>query len=235
MYRLDLRGWTPRAPVKLELILQRCSHGLMSEGISGVEKVLEKLATSEKTTIVFAREQDGKMRVTSGSWDGEKVIQKGEVLEVRNVDGRLHVARKVRKPDEWDPPTIHTDQGSPSPMTLSSRTGPSSMMPVKPAERPRWRRNAMAYRKRRRHGLFLRPIRVTREQLDSLEVMGYLDPDCRGRRADEVDAIERYFSDTFRGSAGYRAARNGNQSWHDALWRCSSLAITIRFLSQIPG
>ena len=21
-----------------------------------------------------------------------------------NVDGRLHVARKVRKPDEWDPP-----------------------------------------------------------------------------------------------------------------------------------
>jgi hypothetical protein len=26
------------------------------------------------------------------------------VLEVRNVDGRIHVARKERRPDEWDPP-----------------------------------------------------------------------------------------------------------------------------------
>jgi hypothetical protein len=26
------------------------------------------------------------------------------VLELRNVDGRLHVARKERRPDEWDPP-----------------------------------------------------------------------------------------------------------------------------------
>jgi hypothetical protein len=67
------------------------------------------------------------------------------------------------------------------------------------AKRVKDRRDARAYRKRRRHGLFCRPIRVTREQLDSLEVMGYLDPDCRGQRADEVDAIERYFGDTFRG------------------------------------
>jgi hypothetical protein len=44
------------------------------------------------------------MRVTSGSWDGEKVILRDQVLEVRNVDGRLHVARKERRPDEWDPP-----------------------------------------------------------------------------------------------------------------------------------
>jgi hypothetical protein len=28
----------------------------------------------------------------------------GQVLELRNVDGRLHVARKERRPDEWDPP-----------------------------------------------------------------------------------------------------------------------------------
>ena len=54
-------------------------------GITGVEnqeKVLEKLATSEKTTLVIARELDGKMRVTSGSWDGEKVFLKDQVLEV---------------------------------------------------------------------------------------------------------------------------------------------------------
>jgi hypothetical protein len=32
------------------------------------------------------------------------VILRGEVLEVRNVDGSLHIARKQRHPDEWDPP-----------------------------------------------------------------------------------------------------------------------------------
>jgi hypothetical protein len=73
-------------------------------GVENLEKVLEKLATSEKSTIVIQREQNGKMRVTSGSWDGEKVILKDQVLGVRDVDGRLHVARKPRKPDEWDPP-----------------------------------------------------------------------------------------------------------------------------------
>jgi hypothetical protein len=42
------------------------------------------------------------VRVTSGSWEGEKVILKDQVLEVRNVDGRLYVSRKAKKPDEWD-------------------------------------------------------------------------------------------------------------------------------------
>jgi hypothetical protein len=53
---------------------------------------------------VIERQPDGKMRVMSGSWRGEKVILKDQVLEVRNVDGRLHVARKERRPDDWDPP-----------------------------------------------------------------------------------------------------------------------------------
>jgi hypothetical protein len=44
---------------------------------------LEKLATSDKATIVVERLTDGKMRVTSGSWDGEKVILRDQVLEVR--------------------------------------------------------------------------------------------------------------------------------------------------------
>jgi hypothetical protein len=43
------------------------------------------------------------MRVTSRSWDGEKVFLRDQVLEVRNVDGRLHIARKPRGYDEWDP------------------------------------------------------------------------------------------------------------------------------------
>jgi hypothetical protein len=59
--------------------------------------------TSDKATIVIERLTGGKMRVTSGSWDGVKVILRDQVLEVRNVDGRLHVARKERRPDEWDP------------------------------------------------------------------------------------------------------------------------------------
>jgi hypothetical protein len=44
------------------------------------EKVLEKLVTSDKATIVVERQIDGKMRVTSG------------------------LAKKTKQPDEWDPP-----------------------------------------------------------------------------------------------------------------------------------
>jgi hypothetical protein len=51
------------------------------------EKVLEKLATSDKATIVVERQSDGKTRVTSSSWDREKVILRDQVLEVRNVEG----------------------------------------------------------------------------------------------------------------------------------------------------
>ena len=43
------------------------------------------------------------MRVTSGSWDGERVILRDQMLEVHNVEGRLHIARKPRQYDEWDP------------------------------------------------------------------------------------------------------------------------------------
>jgi hypothetical protein len=68
------------------------------------QKVLEKLATSDKATIVVERLTGGKIRVTSGSWDGEKVILRDQVLEVRNVVRRLHIARKPRLYDEWDPP-----------------------------------------------------------------------------------------------------------------------------------
>jgi hypothetical protein len=64
-----------------------------------LEKVLERLATTDKSTIVIERQPDGKMRVTSGSWDGEKVFLRDRVLEVRNVEGRIHVARKERRPD----------------------------------------------------------------------------------------------------------------------------------------
>jgi hypothetical protein len=79
------------------------------------QKVLEKLATSDKATIVIERLLNGNMRVTSGSWDGEKVILRDQVLEVRNVDGRLHIARKPREHDEWDPFVPAYDPYGPGP------------------------------------------------------------------------------------------------------------------------
>ena len=54
------------------------------------EKVLERLATSDKTTIVIEKQRDGKMRVTSGSWEGEKIFLPGQVLEGR--DGQYRPA-----------------------------------------------------------------------------------------------------------------------------------------------
>jgi hypothetical protein len=70
------------------------------------EKVLERLATSDKCTIGVQKQPDGKMRVMSGSWNGEKVFLKDQVLKVRHAiaDARLRVARKTKAPDDWDPP-----------------------------------------------------------------------------------------------------------------------------------
>jgi hypothetical protein len=59
------------------------------------ENVLEKLGTTESTTLALSREMDGKIRVASLLWEAPKVILRNEVLEIRNVDGSLHVARKV--------------------------------------------------------------------------------------------------------------------------------------------
>jgi hypothetical protein len=52
------------------------------------------------------------------------------------------------------------------------------------------------HRRRRKAGLFWRPIKVTKDQLDQLEVRGYLDPDHRGDRLDECDAIELFLTDS---------------------------------------
>jgi hypothetical protein len=48
---------------------------------------------------------------------------------------------------------------------------------------------------RRKRGFFWRPILVTKSQLDALETRGYLDPDRRGDRTDECDAIELFLKD----------------------------------------
>ncbi len=53
------------------------------------------------------------MRVTSNSWDHEKVLGKDQIVKIRAVDGRLHVARKAKHPDEWDPPIAPYDPYGP--------------------------------------------------------------------------------------------------------------------------
>ena len=77
------------------------------------EKVIEKLAMSDCITIVIERHPHGKMRVTSTSWDGERVLFRDQVLEVRNAtgDGRLHIAPKIKRHDDWDPPIEPYDPG----------------------------------------------------------------------------------------------------------------------------
>jgi hypothetical protein len=72
--------------------------------VDSLEKVLDRLATSEKTTIVVERAPGGKMRVTSGSWGRREGDLRDQVPDVPNVNNRLHIARKPRKPDESDPP-----------------------------------------------------------------------------------------------------------------------------------
>jgi hypothetical protein len=59
-----------------------------------VEKVLERTGTTKSTTLAIKREDGGKIRITSLLWPEPKVILKGDVLEVRNVGGRPHIARK---------------------------------------------------------------------------------------------------------------------------------------------
>jgi hypothetical protein len=61
--------------------------------------VLERIATTERVTIIIERDTDGKMRATSGSWDGAKVFLRGPQC-------RRPAARRSQgaPPDEWDPP-----------------------------------------------------------------------------------------------------------------------------------
>ena len=71
------------------------------------------MGVSDELTTSVRREEGGKIRFTSSLWEDAKVIGKHEVLKVRNVDGRLHVARKELRPDEWDPPIEPDDPYGP--------------------------------------------------------------------------------------------------------------------------
>ncbi|MGA7229313.1 MAG: hypothetical protein WBX95_00050, partial [Xanthobacteraceae bacterium] len=70
-------------------------QGTLGVGVSTdtLEKVLDRLAVTDKATLVFERAPESKILVTSGSWDGEKVILRDQALAVGNVEGRTSHAR----------------------------------------------------------------------------------------------------------------------------------------------
>jgi hypothetical protein len=69
------------------------------------------------------------------------------------------------------------------------------MTDVTPSQGSSSRDRMRTHRARKRYGLVPRRLLVSRTQLDKLEERGYLDPDRRGERADECDAIEMFLTD----------------------------------------
>jgi hypothetical protein len=51
------------------------------------------------------------------------------VLEIRNVDGRLHIAREVRKPDELEPPVVEADHCRTIELDLFTLAGNAARLP----------------------------------------------------------------------------------------------------------
>jgi hypothetical protein len=64
------------------------------------------------------------------------------------------------------------------------------------ARNEQMRKAMKRYRRRRKHGIHRRSIDLTNAQLDALQERGYLDPERRGDRADESEAIEMFLMDT---------------------------------------
>jgi hypothetical protein len=160
-----------------------------------VDTVLERLGTTESTMLSVSRGAGGKVRVTSVLWHKPKVILKDEVLVIRNVDGRLQLARMRKYHDDWNPKIELTIRmalvGRWSTTTASLRR---RMRTSRSQARTRMTARKILNNKERAalsyFRIHRRMVSVTDDQLDALEVRGYLDPDRRGDRADERDAIE---------------------------------------------
>jgi len=77
-------------------------QGTLGVGVSTdtLEKVLDRLAVTDKATLVLERAPEGKILVSSGSWDGEKVFLRDQALAVGNVEGRTSHARIGDRPME---------------------------------------------------------------------------------------------------------------------------------------
>jgi hypothetical protein len=56
---------------------------------------------SDKVSLAVSREKDGKLRLVYGGWDDAKVVEPGEVLELRassqGVEGRILPRRQGKR------------------------------------------------------------------------------------------------------------------------------------------
>jgi hypothetical protein len=100
----------------------------VQDGSFRLDRVIEKLATSDKVTLTIERLPEGKMRVTRQNarhvkqLGHERMLPRDQVLEIRWVSGRRHVARKERHHDEWDAPTAAYDPYGPGVEVLDEET-----------------------------------------------------------------------------------------------------------------
>src|SRR5437773_12356102 len=86
-----------------------------------VDKVIKKVAKTDKVTVSLEALPDGKIRVNTSAWSDPEIILRTEVLEVRVVDGQLRLARKERFHDDGDLPVEPYDPYAPG-VTALERT-----------------------------------------------------------------------------------------------------------------
>jgi hypothetical protein len=77
---------------------------------------------------------------------------------------------------------------------------------------------------RKKYGLFPRRLLVSRTQLDAPEESGYLDPDRRGDRADEAEAIVTFLMDGHRLPLDTHANYEFSNAWRRRTRPRSSLS-----------
>jgi hypothetical protein len=78
-----------------------------------VDKVIEKLAKTDKAKVSLEALPDGKIRANTSAWGDAKVLLRNEVLEVRTIDGQLRLAQKERFHDDGEPPIEQYDPYGP--------------------------------------------------------------------------------------------------------------------------
>jgi hypothetical protein len=58
---------------------------------------------TDKATFAVEALPEGKIGVRTAACEDARVILKGQVLELRNMDGQIRIARKAREYDHRDP------------------------------------------------------------------------------------------------------------------------------------
>jgi hypothetical protein len=79
----------------------KCRTGQFSgQEITAKIPGLDEIKHGDKFTVTVDRAPEGKIKVTSLSWDEPAMIYPGQVLQVRNKDNQLYAVRRPVNPDE---------------------------------------------------------------------------------------------------------------------------------------